>query len=68
MNDIIGFAISILLVVALVALYAFGMYLNKKTPLPEQFELPSIKCKHCSSSSCSYSETNRENSREEGER
>lgn len=48
-----------LLVFSLIFFYAIGIYLNKKTPLPENCELPSLKCEHCSSSSCSYSESNR---------
>ena len=49
----------VLVVFGLGAFYAIGIYLNKKTPLPEGCELPSLKCEHCSSSSCSYSEGNR---------
>lgn len=57
-----------LLITGLGAFFAIGMYLNRKTPLPEEFELPSLACKHCSSSTCSYSETNRvKNESKEGE-
>jgi hypothetical protein len=47
------------LVILLGAFYAIGMYFNKRTPLPEGCELPSLKCEHCSSVSCGYSEVNR---------
>ncbi len=48
-----------LLITGLGAFFAIGLYLNKKTPLPEGCELPSLKCEHCASSTCSYSEVNR---------
>lgn len=51
--------IIVLLVTGLGAFFAIGLYLNRKTPLPENCELPSLACKHCSSSTCSYSEPNR---------
>jgi len=49
----------ILVVFGLAAFYAIGSSMNKKTPLPDGCELPSLKCEHCSSSTCSYSESNR---------
>ncbi len=56
--------LSNILVMALVvfglgAFYAIGLNLNKKTPLPEGCDLPSLSCEHCVSTSCSYSESNR---------
>lgn len=48
-----------LLLTGLGAFFAIGMYLNKKTPLPEGYDLPSLKCEHCTSSTCAYSDTNR---------
>ncbi len=48
-----------LLVFGLIFFYAIGIYLNKKTPLPSGCDLPSLKCEHCTSTSCSYSEPNR---------
>ena len=39
-----------LLITGLGAFFAIGLYLNRKTPLPENCELPSLACKHCSSS------------------
>lgn len=47
--------IVILLFVVLFAIFALSMYLNSNTPLPENFELPSVKCKHCQSAACSLS-------------
>ncbi|MDF2698557.1 MAG: hypothetical protein K0Q49_113 [Haloplasmataceae bacterium] len=49
----------ILLLIGLFAFLAIGMYLNKKTPIPAGCELPSMKCEHCVSVSCGYSESNR---------
>lgn len=48
-----------LLIIGLFAFFAIGMFLNKRTPLPEGCELPTMKCEHCSSISCGYSEPNR---------
>lgn len=47
------------LVVFLFGFYAIGIYLNRRTPLPEGCELPSLACEHCSSPTCGYSEMNR---------
>ncbi|NLG82912.1 MAG: hypothetical protein GX490_10430 [Bacilli bacterium] len=48
-----------LLITGLGAFFAIGWYLNKKTPLPEGCELPSLACEHCMSSTCSFAEPNR---------
>lgn len=55
--------IDILIIAALLfilfAFYAIGLTLNKKTPLPQGCDLPSLKCEHCQATSCSYSKVNR---------
>ena len=51
--------IVILLFLVLFMVFALSMYLNSKTPLPENFELPSVKCKHCQSAACSLSQARR---------
>ena len=48
-----------LLVLILTCFYAIGMYFNRKTPLPEDCDIPSLKCDSCSSITCGYSEVNR---------
>ncbi len=57
--DTSSIIIMTLVVFGLVGFYAIGLYFNKKTPLPEECELPSLKCEHCTSVTCSYSEKNR---------
>ena len=57
--DFISIITMSIVITGLIAFYAIGMYLNKKTPLPEECELPSLKCEHCKSTTCSYSDVNR---------
>ncbi|QVK19149.1 hypothetical protein KHQ81_05465 [Mycoplasmatota bacterium] len=57
--NIPGIIITILVFFGLITFFAIGTYLNQKTPLPEGCELPSLKCEHCSSTSCSYAKPNR---------
>jgi hypothetical protein len=40
------------LVVFLFGFYALGIYLNKRTPIPEGCEIPSMGCESCSQESC----------------
>lgn len=47
-----------LVVFGLASLYAIGLYLNNKTPLPEGYDIPSLKCASCSSSTCTYAKGN----------
>lgn len=57
--DLTAIITMTLVVFVLGGFFAIGLHLNKKTPLPDGCELPSVKCAHCSSTSCSYSESNR---------
>jgi hypothetical protein len=54
-----------LVVFGLVGFYAIGLVLNKKTPLPEGYDSPSLKCASCSSSSCTYAGDNIETLKQE---
>jgi hypothetical protein len=47
------------LVAFLFSFYAIGIYLNRRTPLPEGCELPSLACADCKSPACGYSEVSR---------
>ncbi|HEY8364004.1 MAG TPA: hypothetical protein VIK84_00410 [Haloplasmataceae bacterium] len=55
----IQYLVIALLITGLGAFFAIGMYLNKKTPMPEGHELPSLACEHCTVSTCSYAKPNR---------
>lgn len=57
--DYLSIITMILVIFGLITFFAIGTYLNTKTPLPEGCELPSLKCEHCSSTSCSYAKPNR---------
>jgi hypothetical protein len=47
------------LVISLIGFYGLGMFLNKRTPIPEGCELPSLSCDSCPSEGCGYSKSNR---------
>lgn len=46
--------IVVVLVIGLAGLYILASFLNKKTPIPEGCDLPSLGCESCTSTSCSF--------------
>lgn len=62
--------VALALVIGLIGFFTIGFLLNRKTPIPEGCELPSLSCEHCTASGCSYSGLARkmkESSSKEGE-
>ena len=56
-----GIAIVTVVIFGLFGFMALGMYLNAKTPIPEGYDLQSLKCAHCTSSTCVYAKDNLKN-------